>query len=110
RSGHLEYDFTVSPGADPSLIGVGLKGTSGLSLASSGDLMIGVGDNTLIQARPRIYQTARGILQPVTGGYALEGDRVGFALGSFDRSRPLVIDPEVEYSTYLGGATGGENG
>ena len=76
RSGRLEYDFIVNPGADPSLIGLGIKGSSRLTLDSSGDLMIGLGDHTLIQARPRIYQTVNGIPHRVTGGYALKGDRL----------------------------------
>jgi hypothetical protein len=110
ESGHLEYDFRVDPRADPSVIGLGMLGTSRLSLDPSGNLIIGIEDHTLTQLRPRIYQMADGYRQPVAGGYAIDGDRVRFTVGPFDGSRPLVIDPEVVYSTYLGGSTGSEIG
>ena len=52
-----------------------------------------------------LYQEVGGVRQAVAGQYVLEGDgQVGFAVGSYDRSQPLVIDPVLSYSTYLGGS------
>jgi hypothetical protein len=110
QSGHLEYDFTVRAGADPSRIGLEMIGASSLRLAPSGDLVMGMGGSALTQLRPRIYQMANGDRVPLAGGYVLDGNRIRFHVSSFDHSLPLVIDPEVVYSTYLGGSTGGDLG
>ncbi|MFB3921475.1 MAG: choice-of-anchor D domain-containing protein [Terriglobia bacterium] len=41
----------------------------------------------------------------VEGRYALlAGNRIGFEVGAYDKSRPLVIDPVLSYATYLGGS------
>jgi hypothetical protein len=63
----------------------------------------------LVEDAPVLYQDVGGMRQAVSGVYVLEGgDRVGFEVGAYDRSRPLVIDPVLSYSTYLGG--GGDDG
>ncbi len=104
RQGRLEYDFTVAPGADPSLIRLAVRGQHDLTLDPSGDLALDLGTRTVVQRRPLIYQPTGLARQVIPGGYAVQGDRFGFSTGAFDPTRPLVIDPEVEYSTYLGGS------
>lgn len=55
--------------------------------------------------RPYIYQEIDGAKRPIAGGYAKRADgRIGFAVGAYDTARPLVIDPVLLYSTYLGGS------
>jgi hypothetical protein len=55
--------------------------------------------------RPVVYQNVDGERRKVPAAYVRRGAReVGFALGAYDRSRPLVIDPALIYSTYLGGS------
>src|SRR5581483_5803594 len=56
--------------------------------------------------KPVVYQSVNGKKQAVAGRYALNGDHVRFALGAYDHGRPLVIDPVLDYLTYLGGAGG----
>src|SRR5579863_4279161 len=70
-----------------------------------GDLVLkGNGADVRLQA-PRIYQSAAGQRQAVDGRFVLRADnRVGFEIGAYDRSRELVIDPNITYSTYFGGA------
>jgi hypothetical protein len=107
RQGHLEYDFKVAPGGDPSQAELQFDGAAKLEL-SGGDLVLkGTQAGVRLQA-PRIYQTVAGQQKPVEGRFVLRAaNRVGFEIGSYDRSRELVIDPTIAYSTYFGG-TGNE--
>jgi hypothetical protein len=101
----LEYDFTVTPGMDPSVIHLKVEGAQGLSLDGQGDLLLSTAGGNVVEHAPVLYQEVGGGRQGVTGGFVLEGgDQVGFAVGAYDRSRPLVIDPTLSYSTYLGGS------
>jgi hypothetical protein len=106
----LEYDFTIAPNADPSVIGLHLDGADRLTLNSQGELIIGVGDVELRQHPPVIYQLVRGVRREVAGGYRLADVRtVSFSIGSYDHGFPLIIDPVFAYSTYFGG-NGGDTG
>lgn len=101
----LEYDFRLAPNADPSRIAVEMRGADSLHLARNGDLVIEVGEATVRQRAPVAYQEIAGERRRVPSAYELDGSRVAFRLGEYDRTRPLVIDPLVlGYSTYLGGA------
>jgi len=104
RQGQLEYDLVVSPGTDPAKIGLALRGARNLHLDAQGNLLVRLPHGTLVQRRPHIYQTIDGRRQPVAGRYVLLGDnRFGFRVGAYDKRRPLVVDPQLVYSTYLGG-------
>ena len=100
----LEYDFVVAPGANPALIELAYDGVDSVDVDPDGDLLLATGLGTLRQHKPVIYQETAGRRVEVAGGYEIRGRRVGFALAGYDASRPLVIDPMVEYSTYLGGS------
>jgi hypothetical protein len=100
----LEYDFIVTPGYDPSVITVSYEGADRIELVDNGDLALHVNGATIYQRSPVIYQSAREARQTVRGRYVLKGEKlVGFEVEGYDASRPLVIDPVLEYSTYLGG-------
>jgi uncharacterized repeat protein (TIGR01451 family) len=102
--GHLEYDFKVAPGADPSQAELQFDGATKLEL-SNGDLILkGTAASVRLQA-PRAYQSVAGRQQPVDGRFVLRAaNRVGFEIGAYDRGRELVIDPTISYSTYFGGS------
>jgi Bacterial Ig domain/Beta-propeller repeat len=100
----LEYDFVVAPGADPSLIELRLEGADRLTLEAGGDLIVGQAGAELRIHRPVAYQDVDGQRVTVEAALDLRGDRIGFTLGAWDRTRPLVIDPVVSYATYIGGA------
>lgn len=101
----LEYDFSVSPGADPGVVAFRVNGGDSLRIEESGDLVVSTSAGDLRQAKPVIYQVIGGAKQAVEGGFALRGDRqVGFQIGDYDHSYPLVIDPTLDYSTFLGGS------
>lgn len=108
EDGRFEYDFVVRPGADPAQITLSFKGDSGLDVDPGGGLMIATKTGSLVQPRPLIYQETGSGRRLVGGRFHLLADRtVGFQVDAYDRQSPLVIDPVVTYSTYLG-TTGGE--
>jgi hypothetical protein len=99
----LEYDYLLAPGADPGRIAQRISGARGLRIDRAGDLRIATAGGTLIQRAPVAYQRRGGVREPVASRFVLHGDTVGIAVGAYDRSRPLVVDPTLAYATYLGG-------
>jgi Beta-propeller repeat len=101
----LEYDFAVSAGGDPNRIQFEIKGADQIQLDSNGDLILKIsGDEVRFQS-PIVYQESRGQRVDVNGQYAItDSTHVGFRVAQFDSSKPLVIDPVLVYSTYLGGS------
>ena len=99
----LEYDFTVEPGASPRLIRLAITGRaeSIAKLDAQGDLELHTAAGDLQEPAPVLYQEIGGSRQVVSGHYVLEPDgQVGFAVGAYDTSQPLVIDPTLVYSTF----------
>jgi hypothetical protein len=102
----LEYDFDLSPGVGAGAIRLRFGGQRHLRLDSAGNLLLGLGGRTVRQLRPRAYQLSGGERQPVASRYVLlhGGVRVGVKVGAHDPRRALTIDPQLVYSSYLGGA------
>jgi hypothetical protein len=92
----LEYDWAVAPGADPKQIRVRWGGTKEITKNITGDLVL---TSSLRQKKPVILQEGK----PIEGGYVIRGKEVGFEVATYDVAKPLVIDPVLVYSTYLGG-------
>jgi len=131
--GKLEYDFVIQPGADPRqiVLDIGAVGEppraqhdAPLRVDGNGDLVVTTGDGELRFHKPMVYQplNARDVgaglvpaqghpqgvpLRMIDGKYALKGNRITFEVARYDKTKPLVIDPVLSYSTYLGG-TGGD--
>jgi Beta-propeller repeat len=101
----LEYDFVVAPGADHQMIRLGFDGADQIEIDAQGDLVLQTDNGEVRQRKPLAYQEADGVRQEIASHYVLKGNReVGFELGEYDRTRPLVIDPVLAYYTYLGGS------
>jgi hypothetical protein len=101
KQGRLEYDFDVHPGADLRQIELDFSGTQGMTVAANGDLVLSVGGRELRFQSPHVYQQSDAGVQPVAGKFLLRGqDRIAFEVGDYDRSRTLVIDPVLSFSTY----------
>jgi hypothetical protein len=106
----LEYDFVVAPGADPNRIVLGFKGAEKLEIDAQGELVLHASGGDIRQHKPVIYQNIDAVRREIAGGYVRKGaNRVGFGITAYDTSRPLIIDPILSYSTYLGG-NGGDFG
>ncbi len=101
----LEYDFAVAPKADPRQIKFAITGASGIRVASDGALVLGTNNGELHFQAPVIYQECQGRRVPVKGGFSVSGaNRIGFQVAQYNSTQPLVIDPVLLYSTYLGGS------
>ena len=101
----LEYDLVVMPGGDPSRIKIGFEGARRLRLDREGNLLIKTIACEITERAPVVYQDGEQGRKAITGHYTLKaGGDVAFEVGAFDPSKPLVIDPQLIYSTYLGGS------
>jgi len=101
----LEFDFIVAPGANPAPIDLGFSGARKIATDASGNLLLSSAAGDVVMHKPVAYQEENGKRQIVTAQFVQEGkNKVGLALGSYDHSRELVIDPALSYSTYLGGS------
>jgi hypothetical protein len=101
----LEYDFVVAPGGDPRRIELDFRGADRLEIDARGELVLHTPGGAVRQHKPFVYQEADGGRREVAGRYVRRGARrIAFEVGQYDASRPLVIDPVLSYSTYLGGA------
>jgi len=103
----MEYDFIVPPFADYSRIKIRYDGSLSMSVSPAGELAVRTKWGTVVEQRPVVYQVVNNLRVPVEGEYVLKGDNCfGFEItGEYDRSLPLVIDPVLTYSTYLGGSS-----
>lgn len=107
----LEYDFTVAPDADPSVIALTFSGVKGISINRNGELVLDTRSGPVVQRAPHLYQQLGSSQHTIAGSFALRGnDAVIFDVGAYDHTRPLVIDPSITYSTYLGGSGNEEGG
>jgi Beta-propeller repeat len=99
----LEYDFVVAPGADPAQVRLQFGGQTSMHVSDKGGLVLRMGSREIEQTRPVAYQDPDRT--PVDVHFALRDDgAVGLVLGTWDRSRTLVIDPVIVFGTYLGGS------
>ena len=123
NQGKLEYDFVVSPGADPAAITLEVQTSQSKiqnresKIDKNGDLLVTTEDGEVIFHKPVIYQPSTNYeaekrnekgtnKELIDGRYVLAGNRVTFEVANYDKTRPLVIDPTLTYSTYLGGSQG----
>jgi uncharacterized protein (TIGR03437 family) len=105
RNGRLEYDFIVAPGADPGAISLEFEGADRIELDQAGNLFLSLPRGTVEHHKPAIYQMSGGRRRELAGRYVLTRRRgVRFEIGDYDRWSPLIIDPVLSYSTYVGGS------
>ena len=123
----LEYDFVVAPGADPRNIRLAFpsrdepgspahsdalgwrEGAVPIKIDDQGDLVLTAIGSQLRLHRPVVYQEVDGSRQSVAGNFVIEdAGQVGFEVARYDMTRPLIIDPTLVYSTYLGGSSADE--
>jgi hypothetical protein len=105
HEGELEYDFVVAPGRDPRRVSMDLSGVNAMRVDGQGNLVLATGAGPVVWRKPVAYQVWDGERRPVESRYVVRGKRrVGFQVAAYDRTRPLVVDPTLAYSTYHGGS------
>lgn len=113
RGREIEYDLIVAPGADPALIRMEFACQSGSArpaITPAGDLELTRGGTPVRIRRPLIYQEDATGREQIEGGYVLDGDgQVQFRVGRYDHTQSLVVDPIIDFSTFVGG-TGSDTG
>src|SRR3989442_679598 len=106
----LEHDFVVSPGADPKAITLAFEGMDGVAIDALGDLVLRADGGEVRLRKPIVYQEQDGQRAVIPTRYVLKAEReVAFEVAAYDATKPLIIDPVLAYSTYLGGS-GGDQG
>jgi hypothetical protein len=101
----LEYDFVVAPGADPTAIQFQLDGPDQVGVDEHGDLVLKLGAGEFRLHQPVAYQAKGQSKDMVKAAYKVAGKQVSIKLGDYDRSKELVIDPILSYSTFIGGSS-----
>ncbi len=100
----IKSEFIVAPGADANQIRLEYGDVDFVNIDAAGDLVVGSDAGELREAAPEIYQDSNAGRVHVSGRYRRLDERtVGFEIGAYDPSKPLIIDPTISYSTYLGG-------
>ncbi len=105
EKGRPRYDLLVSPGADPSQVGLKVEGANSVRVLDNGDLAIDTSLGTVEEKGLTAYQEKGGARIPIPCHMVQDGNTIRFDAGSYDPSTPLIIDPLV-YSTMMGGTNG----
>ncbi len=102
----LEYDFELAPGADPSKIRMQFDGVQSSHVDDHGSVVLTLANGEVTQKAPVTYQRlSTNELVAVNSRYVREADGTySLALDAYDVTRPLVIDPQILYSTYFSGS------
>ncbi|WP_225442848.1 DUF7948 domain-containing protein [Paenibacillus lycopersici] len=114
EEGQLKFDWIVSPGARTEDIRLRYEGADEIEIDEEGRLLIMTEQGILIDGHPVAYQVTEDERKEIDCRYTLESGKngehwIGFELGAYEKALPLVIDPVIEYSTFLGG-TGVDEG
>jgi hypothetical protein len=106
KNGEIEYDLMVAPGADFRNIHFGFEGARSMYLASNGDLVLELNSGEVRQRIPKVYQEIDGKRRSLSAHYVIHRDKtIGYEIAGVDHRRPLVIDPTLVYSTFIGSST-----
>jgi uncharacterized protein (TIGR03437 family) len=93
----LEYDWVVSPGADPRAIRMAFRGASRIAIGKDGDLVLTAGNVEFRHHQPRVFQDHHEI----PGRFARHGHEIRFEIDDYDPARTLTIDPVLTFSSYI---------
>ncbi len=103
KDGRIKYEYIVSAGASSEPILVEYTGIDKLNV-SDGELVLQTSVGEYRELKPFAYQLSEsGSIIPVACRYAVLDNRVQYVFpDGYDHSKELIIDPELEFSSYLG--------
>lgn len=99
---HIKYEFHLKPFADPNLIRLKSEGLDDLLLQKDGSLLLKTTIQDLLEMKPEVFQEMRGNKISIESHFLVENEFISYKIGDYDRSKPLIIDPELIFSTYSG--------
>jgi hypothetical protein len=100
----IKSEFLLAPGADPDQIHLEYSNADSVFVDANGELVVRASTVELREQAPVAYQESGGVRRPVEASFRIyPGNTVGFDLSDYNPALPLVIDPVISYSTYLGG-------
>lgn len=114
--GGMKYDIVVQPGGNVANIRIKYSGADKLSLTPGGILQVRTSLGMLEEQKPVTYQEkdtvtlvkgkmrAQKAKKNVSSAFTLTSGELRFNVGAFDETQTLVIDPNIHWSTYLGGS------
>lgn len=100
NKGHLEYDFIVHPGADPSVIRMKISGAHRWKINNDGDLEIKTTLGKIVEKAPVVFQEGKELISK----YRITGELISFNIENYDTDKILRIDPLREWATFIGGS------
>ncbi len=113
----IEYDLVLAPGADLRHVRLGFESVDQLRIERNGDAVLYIGRDRLLLRKPVVYQKIDGARKQIDGSYVLlpsahpcgpsgnVAPTLGLRVATYDHRIPLVVDPILLYSTYLGGTS-----
>ncbi|MCS6885725.1 MAG: SBBP repeat-containing protein [Acidobacteriota bacterium] len=97
----LKYDFIIAAGADPRQI---VLSFDAVTVKVGEKLRVETSVGKFLHQEPYAYQVVNGRTIPVSCKYVFREGGIGFDLGTYDPTKTLIIDPEISFSTHLGGS------
>lgn len=98
---NLKYDFIIYPGGNTNDIKLNYVGPDDMHL-EYGHLYIKTSVGLIVEQKPYAYQNINGVKTEIPCNYQLRNNTLGFSLGDYDKTLPLIIDPTLIASTYTG--------
>ena len=105
RGGDVEYDLILHPPANPARVRFVYEGARGMRVDGAGHLVVDTPLGPFVQRKPRVLQWRPEGPHEVEAAYHVVGMAAGLLVAAYDPARPLVIDPQLTYASYLGGAS-----
>jgi len=100
-NGNLKYDFIVKPGGQVNDIQLAYEGIKP-KINSNGELVLKTSVGSITEKKPFAYQYIDGEMQKVVCSYSLKNGILQYKVGAYNKNEPLIIDPELIFSTYSG--------
>ena len=102
----LKYDLIVHPGSDPSKIQIAYQNADNISIESNKSITISNKYSKITEEKPYVYQVNKkgnNSHTKIECSFTLKNSILSFNIGDYDKSKTLIIDPNVNWSTYWGG-------
>lgn len=106
NNSELEYEFIVSPGADPAVVQVQYNSASGIKVTDHGTLIINARPGPIEERKLKVFQHTESFTVDVPASFNVTGENTfGFHVdGFYDPALPLIVDPVIDFSTLFGGS------